>query len=62
MSIKVYFLLGHLDKFPDNCGDFSDEQGELFHQDIKAIRRMLPGTVGQMNDGRRQQEYQKGLK
>ena len=27
MSINVHFLLNHLDKFPDNCGDVSDEQG-----------------------------------
>ena len=34
-SIKVHFLPSPLDKFPDNCGDVSDEQGELFHQYIK---------------------------
>ena len=29
MSIKVHFFLHcHLDKFPDNCGDVSDEQGK----------------------------------
>ena len=25
MSIKVHFRDSHLDKFPDNCDDFSDE-------------------------------------
>ena len=35
MSIKVHFLLNHLDRFPANCGDVSDEQGERFHQDIQ---------------------------
>ena len=28
MSIKVHFLDSHLDRFPENCGDVSDEQGE----------------------------------
>ena len=28
MSIKVHYLHSHLDNFPDNCGDYSDEQGE----------------------------------
>ena len=37
MSIKVPFLRSHLDKFPDNCSDVSDEQGEQFHLDIKTI-------------------------
>ena len=35
MNIKVYFLHSHLDKFPDNCSNMSDEQGERFNQDIK---------------------------
>ena len=36
MSIKVNFLHNHLDKFPNNCGNMSDEQ-ERFHQDIKTM-------------------------
>ena len=35
MSVKVHFLQGHLDYFPENLGDYSEEQGEGFHQDIK---------------------------
>ena len=42
ISTKVRFLRSHLNKFPDNCGNVSDEQGEWFHQDGKA----LSGTVG----------------
>ena len=37
MSIKVPFLHSHLNKFLDDCGYVSDEQGEWFHQDIKTI-------------------------
>ena len=35
MSIKVHFLHSHLDRFPENLGDVSDEQGERFPQGIK---------------------------
>ena len=28
MSIKIHFLHSHLDRFPENLGALSDEQGE----------------------------------
>lgn len=34
MSLKIHFLYDHLEFFPDNLGDYSDEHGERFHQDI----------------------------
>ena len=37
MNIKVLFLHNHLDRFPANCSDVSDEQGKHFHQDIKEM-------------------------
>ena len=43
MSIKVHFLHSHLDRFPENCGDVSDEQGERFHQDIKEMKERYQG-------------------
>ena len=43
MSIKVHFLHCHIDKFPDNCDDVSDEQGEQFHQDIKTMEECYEG-------------------
>ena len=43
MSIKVHFLHKHLDRFPANCGDVSDEQGERFHQDIKEMENRCQG-------------------
>lgn len=43
MSIKVHFLFSHLDRFPDNLGDYSEEQGERFHQDIKAMEERYQG-------------------
>ena len=43
MSIKVHFLHNHLDWFPANCGDVSDEQDECFHQDIKEMETRYQG-------------------
>ena len=37
MSIKLHFLHSHLDRFPGNLGDVSDDQGERFHQDLKTM-------------------------
>ena len=39
MSVKMHFLRSHLDYFPDNWGDFSEEQGERFHQDISDMEK-----------------------
>ena len=38
MSLKMHFLNKHLENFPTNIGDVSDEQGERFHQDIKIMK------------------------
>lgn len=43
MSLKIHFLHSHLDFFPSNCGAFSDEHGERFHQDISAMERRYQG-------------------
>ena len=43
MSIKVHFLHSHLDEFPANLGDVSDEQGERFHQDIQTMEERYQG-------------------
>lgn len=42
-SLKIHLLDGHLDFFPENLGDVSDEQGERFHQDIAAMERRYQG-------------------
>ena len=34
MFIKIHMLHSHLDFFPNNMGDVSEEHGERFHQDI----------------------------
>ena len=42
-SIKLYYLFSHLDYFPGNLGDVSEEQGERFHQDINTIEERYQG-------------------
>ena len=39
MNLKLHFLDSNLDRFPDNVGDYSEEQGERFHQDIKVMEQ-----------------------
>ena len=43
MSLKLHFLSSHLDYFPHNCGDYSEEQGERFHQDIRVMEERYQG-------------------
>ena len=43
MSLKIHFLHSHLDFSPKLLGDFSDEHGERFHQDIAEMERRYQG-------------------
>lgn len=43
MSIKLHFLHSHLDRFPQNLSDYSEEQGERFHQDIRIMEERYQG-------------------
>ncbi|KAJ4430743.1 hypothetical protein ANN_19334 [Periplaneta americana] len=43
MSLKVHFLHSHLEFFPENLGEVSDEQGERFHQDTKSMEQRCHG-------------------
>lgn len=43
MSLKVHLVDSHRDHFPDNIGHYSEEQGERFHQDIKAMEKRYQG-------------------
>lgn len=43
MSLKIHFLHNHLDFFPSNLGDLSDEHGERFHKDIVTIENRFKG-------------------
>jgi len=39
MRLKINFLQLHLDFFPENLGEVSDEQSERFHQDIMTMEK-----------------------
>ncbi|KAI6646369.1 hypothetical protein LOD99_9240 [Oopsacas minuta] len=41
--LKVGGQKYHLDRFPDNLGDMSEEQGEGFHQDINVMEQRYQG-------------------
>ena len=43
MSLKVHILDAHLDKFKENMGAYSEEQGEHFHQDILDFEHRYQG-------------------
>ena len=43
MSIKMHFLFSHMEKFPENLGAVSDEQGERFHQDMRQMEERYQG-------------------
>ena len=45
MSIKMHFFDSHLDYFPNNCGDYSEEQYERFHQDVSIMKERYKGRV-----------------
>ena len=48
----MHFLNSHLDYFPDDCGNYSEEQGERFHQDIAIMEQRYQGqwNVSMMGD------------
>ena len=43
MSLKITFLESHLNFFPENLGEVSDENGERFLQDIVATEKRYQG-------------------
>ncbi|GAB0086386.1 uncharacterized protein DMENIID0001_004390 [Sergentomyia squamirostris] len=42
-SLKIHMMFSHLDAFPPNCGDYSDEHGERFHQELKIYEDRFHG-------------------
>ena len=43
MSIKLHYLFCHLDHFPEDLGDTSEEPQERLHQDIKVMEETYQG-------------------
>lgn len=49
MNYKMHLLHSHLDDFPDNNSDKSDEQAERFHQHFKPwVRRYASQEIGKI--------------
>ena len=46
ISLIMHFLFSHVDFFPLNCGDVSDEHGGRFHQDISVMEHRYKGKWG----------------
>ena len=44
MGVKLQYLYSHLNRFPENLGAVSDEQGEWFYQDLKTMEERYQGT------------------
>lgn len=44
MFLKIHFLHSHLNFFPENLGKESDEHGERFHQQMKAVEKRYQGV------------------
>ena len=47
MSLKLHVLHSHIAEFRGNMGDYSEEQGEEFHQDIKAFEERYKGQYNE---------------
>ena len=45
MSLKVHILDAHLDKFKENMGAYSEEQGKRFHQDILDLNIVTKDSI-----------------
>ena len=45
-QLRCIFVQSHLDYFPYNCGDFSEEQGDRIHQDISIMVYIYRGRGG----------------
>ena len=39
----MHLLNAHLDRFPSNCSDYSDQQGERAHQDCAPYENRFKG-------------------
>ena len=47
MSLKVHVLHAHFDEFKDNMGDYLEEQGERFHQDVRSFEKRYKGQYNE---------------
>ena len=43
MSLKLHFIDSYIEYFPENLEDYSEEQGERFHQNITVMEQRYQG-------------------
>jgi len=43
--IKIYYVFKHIDRFPANLGDVSEEHGESLHQDMMMMKERYQAQV-----------------
>jgi ribosomal protein S18 acetylase RimI-like enzyme len=48
MRLKIHFMESHLDFFPENLDEVSDEHDESFHQDIVIEKRYQGNWISSM--------------
>jgi hypothetical protein len=46
MSIKINFLVSHLNFFPEDLGAVSEEHGERFYRNTLCVKKTIPGHMG----------------
>ena len=51
MSVKMHNLFSHMDRFHENLGSISDEQGERFHLGPERDGYQVSGSLGRSHDG-----------
>ncbi|QQP39843.1 Uncharacterized protein FKW44_013691 [Caligus rogercresseyi] len=47
MSLKLHMMHSHLDFFKSNMGDYSEEHGEPFHQDMMEFENRYQGQYNE---------------
>ena len=47
MNLKLYFMDSYVEHVPKNLGDYSEEQGEIFHHDIKVMEQRYQGRCNE---------------
>ena len=47
MSLKLHVLHSRIDEFKDNMGDYLDDQGKRFHQDVKSFEERYKGQYNE---------------
>ena len=47
ISLKLHVLHSHIDESKSNMGDYSEEQGERFYQDVKSFEERYKGQYNE---------------